>query len=178
MRYTPEYEALQRQLHEDASYGTSGHKHANYIVQLAKQLGTRDILDYGRGKGTLAKSLPWRIQEYDPFVPGYDSDPQPADLVVCSDVLEHIEPECVESVLEHLYELTNKALFVDVACRPAKKTLADGRNAHLIQWSPSEWLAEFLGIGTETLSDPDYLFQFKPVFFQTYEGGFIAVLTK
>lgn len=171
MRYTPEYEALQRQLHEDASYGTSGHKHANYIVQLAKQLGTRDILDYGRGKGTLAKSLPWRIQEYDPFVPGYDSDPQPADLVVCSDVLEHIEPQCVESVLEHLYALTNKALFVDVACRPAKKTLADGRNAHLIQWEPYKWLLEFLDYGASET-------HFKPVFFQTYEGGFIAVLTK
>jgi len=174
MRYTAEYEALQRQLHEDASYGTSGHKHAGRIVQLAKQIGTRDILDYGRGKGTLAKSMPFKINEYDPFVPGYDAEPEPADLVVCSDVLEHIEPQCVESVLGHLHGLTKKALFVDVACRPAKKVLADGRNAHLIQWEPHKWLLELMDYG---LADA-LAVVFKPAFFQTYEGGFIAVMTK
>ena len=176
MRFTPEYEALQRQLHEDASYGTSGHKHAQRITQLAQQLQTRDVLDYGRGKGTLAKSMPFKIHEYDPFVPGYDADPEPADLVVCSDVLEHIEPDCVESVLEHLYSLTKRALFVDVACRPAKKILADGRNAHLIQWEPNVWLSTFLERDDE--DDKWIEWRFKPVFFQTYEGGFIAVLTK
>lgn len=176
MRYTAEYAALQKQLHEDASYGTSGHKHAQRIVQLARQLGTKDVLDYGRGKGTLARSLPFQIKEYDPFVPGYDADPAPADLVVCSDVLEHIEPQCLESVLEHLYRLTNKALFVDVACRPAKKVLADGRNAHLIQWEPYKWLLEFMDYGVEQAEGAEH--NFKPAFFQTYEGGFIAVLTK
>lgn len=174
MRYTAEYAALQKQLHEDASYGTSGHKHAQRIVQLARQLGTKDVLDYGRGKGTLARSLPFQIKEYDPFVPGYDADPAPADLVVCSDVLEHIEPSCIHNVLAHLYTLTRKALFIDVACRPAKKVLADGRNAHLIQWSPTEWASTLI-------ADPDVEedeWPFKLTFFQAYEGGFIAVLTK
>ena len=171
MRFTPEYEALQRQLHEDASYGTSGHKHAQRITQLAQQLQTRDVLDYGRGKGTLAKSMPFKIHEYDPFVPGYDADPEPADLVVCSDVLEHIEPDCVVDVLQHLHALTKRALFIDVACRPAKKVLADGRNAHLIQWEPRKWLFELM-------VSQDGENRFNPVFFQSYEGGFIAVLTK
>ena len=110
--------------------------------------------------------MPFAITNYDPFLPGFDREPEPHDLVVCSDVLEHIEPECVGDVLRHLHTLTKKTLFIDVACRPAKKVLADGRNAHLIQWEPDKWLFTLL----------DYAF--KPIFFQTYNGGFIAVLTK
>ena len=172
MRYTEEYKALQQELHSKGDYGTSGHKHAQRITQLAQQLSTREVLDYGCGQRTLSKAMPFAITNYDPFIPGFDSEPEPHDLVVCSDVLEHIEPQCVESVLEHLYSLTKKTLFVDVACRPAKKVLADGRNAHLIQWEPSKWLLEFMDYGVESEQ------AFKPIFFQTYNGGFIAVLTK
>jgi hypothetical protein len=100
--------------------------------------------------------------------PDFAREPEPHDLVVCSDVLEHIEPDCLGDVLRHLYDLTKKALFVDVACRPAKKVLADGRNAHLIQRDPSAWLLYLI----------DGVAPFKPTFFQAYEGGFIAVLTK
>ena len=171
MRYTEEYKALQLQLHAAGGYGTSGHKHAQRIAQLARQLETREVLDYGCGQHTLSKAMPFKINEYDPFLPGYDAEPEPHDLVVCSDVLEHIEPLFLAEVLHHLFDITKKVLFVDVACRPAKKVLADGRNAHLIQWSPTEWLQEFLGSGNSEVV-------FKPVFFQTYEGGFIAVLTK
>lgn len=171
MRYTEEYKGLQQQLHAKGDYGTSGHKHAARIVSLAKQIGTREVLDYGCGQRTLSKAMPFAITNYDPFLPGFDSEPQPHDLVVCSDVLEHIEPNCILNVTEHLHQLTKRALFVDVACRPAKKVLADGRNAHLIQWEPDKWLRFFL-------ADVSDVTPFKPIFFQTYEGGFIAVLTK
>lgn len=165
MRYTEEYKALQQQLHAQGNYGGSGHKHAQYVLQLAQQLGSREVLDYGCGQCTLAKSLPFRITNYDPMQPEYDTEPEPHDLVVCSDVLEHIEPECLESVLEHLRSLTKRVCFIDVACRPANKTLADGRNAHLIQDEPTTWLNRVLRFG------------FKPTFYQVYNGGFIAVLT-
>lgn len=174
MRYTEEYKALQQQLHAAGGYGTSGAKHAQYVMQLSKNLGTRNILDYGCGQRTLARALPFNIDNYDPFIPGLDAEPEPHDLVVCSDVLEHIEPDCLESVLQHLHRLTNKALFVDVACRPAKKVLADGRNAHLIQWEPRGWLMILMGESASGMDIPP----FKPIFFQTYEGGFVAVLTK
>lgn len=174
MRYTDEYKALQAQLHAAGNYGNSGHKHAGYIFQLAKQLNTREVLDYGCGQCSLAKALPFKITNYDPMQPEYDREPEPHDLVVCSDVLEHIEPQCLESVLGHLHGLTKKALFLDVACRPAKKVLADGRNAHLIQWEPHKWLLELMDYGLEDA----LAVVFKPVFFQTYEGGFIAVMSK
>jgi 2-polyprenyl-3-methyl-5-hydroxy-6-metoxy-1,4-benzoquinol methylase len=94
-------------------------------------------LDYGCGQGALGRALNQEISEYDPAIAGKDSSPQPADLVICTDVLEHIEPECLESVLDHLKSLTKEALFAVISTRPAKKTLADGRNAHLIiePWS-------------------------------------------
>jgi len=150
-------------LHQTSpDYGTSGYKHADRIQQLAKQIGTKDLLDYGCGKQTLSKSLPFAITNYDPFIAGFDADPRVHDLVVCSDVLEHIEPECIGDVITHLSSKVGKALFVDVACRPAKKVLADGRNAHLIQTAPSWWLTQLM----------QYL---EPGFFQTYEGGFVAV---
>ena len=47
-------------------------------------------------------------------------------------MLEHVEPECVEDVLDHLQSVTRVALFAVISTRPAKKILADGRNAHLL----------------------------------------------
>lgn len=90
--------------------------------------------------------------------------PTQHDLVVCTDVMEHIERDCLKSVLEHLQALTTKVLFLDVSTVAAKKVLADGRNAHLIQQSGGWWLMELIQF-------------FEPVFFQTYETGFVAVLT-
>lgn len=162
MRFSKEYELLQKQLHADGNYGLSGHKHAARIADMANRMGTRSVLDYGCGQRTLANAMPFRITSYDPFVDGYDADPESHDLVVCGDVLEHIEPDFIDSVLEHLRSKVGKVLFVDVAVRPAKKILADGRNAHLIQEPGSWWLKKMF----------DY---FEITYFQEYKGGFIAV---
>jgi FkbM family methyltransferase len=101
-------------------------------------------LDYGCGKQTLAAALPdLRVIGYDPAVPGLDAPPQPADLVVCTDVLEHVEPELIDNVLDDLCRVAKKAAFVTVATRPAVKTLADGRNAHLTVQPLAWWRASF-----------------------------------
>lgn len=164
MRYTAEYERLQKQLHTRGDYGISGAKHADKIIELSKRMGTRDVLDYGCGRGLLAKSLPFFIRQYDPFIQEHSGDPDPSDLVVCSDVLEHIEPSCLGDVLQHLHSKTVKALFVDVATRPASKILADGRNAHLIQEKPLWWLNRLA-------------IWFDPQNMVTYNGGFFGVFT-
>lgn len=46
-------------------------------------------------------------------------------------------------MLDDLQRLTRKVDFFNVAMRPAKKFLADGRNAHLIQQPLSYWLPLF-----------------------------------
>lgn len=142
---TPAYQALQEKFHLDKpDYGTSSSRHSDTIVSLAKNLDTRDILDYGCGKALLQKGIPFPIQNYDPCMPEYARRPITADLVVCTDVLEHIEHDCLKAVLDDITTLTGKLLFLNVACRPAKKTLPDGRNAHLIQETPNWWLSWLL----------------------------------
>lgn len=142
---TPKYQEQQSQFHiARPDYGTSSAKHIDVVLSLAKNIGTRDILDYGCGKSTLQKGIPFPIQNYDPCIPEFSKTPAPADLVVCTDVLEHIEPECLAAVMDDLRRVTKKALFVNVACRPAKKTLPDGRNAHLIIQNPNWWLTWLL----------------------------------
>jgi hypothetical protein len=106
---------------------------------------TRQVLDYGCGKGTLAASISdYEVWEYDPAIEGKDEIPPPRDLVVCTDVLEHIEPDCLDAVLDDIKRCTVKLALLTIACRPAKKLLEDGRNAHLIQegyrwWLPKIW---------------------------------------
>lgn len=145
---TPEYEGLQRELHmRPQGYGGKGFKWADTVIAIARHFDAFSVLDYGCGKGSLAhklatRNLDWlRVAEYDPAVEGKSAMPLFADLVVITDVLEHVEPECLAAVLHHLHKLARKAVLFVVALDPANKTLADGRNAHLIL-QPREWWAE------------------------------------
>jgi 2-polyprenyl-3-methyl-5-hydroxy-6-metoxy-1,4-benzoquinol methylase len=136
-----EYRKLNEQLHEtNKHYGTSGQLYVSDIIGILKNLQTQDVLDYGCGKSTLAQNLPFSIKQYDPAVPKYAAQPDPADLVVCTDVLEHIEPEMIDDVLKHLAKLTKKAGYFTACTVAAQKTLADGRNAHLIVKPPIWWI--------------------------------------
>lgn len=146
MLISEEYRALNGHLHEtNDGYGRSGHKWADDIRELANICAARTILDYGCGKATLAASLLDKtVLCYDPAIPQHSEQPDPADLVVCGDVLEHIEPDFLDAVLDDLQRLTLKAVFLVVATRPAKKILADGRNAHLIQEPYSWWVPKIM----------------------------------
>lgn len=143
--YTAEYAALQRDFHlARPDYGVSGSRYADQVLQMAQRMGTREILDYGCGKCTLQKSVPFPIQNYDPFIPEHAARPEPADLVVCTDVMEHVEPQFVDSVLAEIALLAKQAVFFQIATRPASKQLPDGRNAHLIQENGNWWLRHVL----------------------------------
>lgn len=142
-RISPDYLALQRSFHEGAPhYGTSGGFYEDSIRQVIEDFNIKSVLDYGCGKGRLKAALGDIVREYDPAIPGKDAPPERADLVVCTDVLEHIEPERLDSVLEHIRQLGAFAYFV-IATRPADKNLPDGRNAHLIV-KDADWWKETL----------------------------------
>jgi len=137
------YKELNAKLHRDnPMYGVSGAKYVDTVLKLAQSLKTQSVLDYGCGKGLLARGLPFPIWEYDPAIEGKDELPRAAELVVCTDVLEHIEPEMLRSVLLDLVRVTRKVGYFVVHTGPAAKTLADGRNAHLIQKSADWWIAK------------------------------------
>jgi hypothetical protein len=101
------------------------------------------MLDYGCGKGLLAKSLDFPIWEYDPAIPGKDNPPNPADLVVCIDALEHIEPDYLSAVLFDLSRCVKKVGYFIINTKEAIKKLPDGRNTHLIV-EGKEWWKEKL----------------------------------
>jgi len=147
MLISPEYKQLNIKKHEGKGYGIHGYRFAEGVHNICMQEGFRSVLDYGCGKGTLSKALPlaahnYQFSEYDPAIKGKDGEPNPAELVVCTDVLEHIEPVCIDDVLDHIKGLTLKAAFFVVHTGPAMKTLADGRNAHLIIEKAYWWLRE------------------------------------
>lgn len=134
------YTALNRQLHaENLAYGVGGNRHAPVVLKLIEKLNTRSVLDYGCGKGYLAKALPFPIWEYDPAIPEKAASPRPADLVVCTDVLEHVEPEHLKAVLHDLKRVVQKIGYFVIHTEPSQKVLADGRNAHLIQHDKAWW---------------------------------------
>ena len=148
------YRAQQRELHaRPQGYGGKGKKWAETVLALAQRFDAGSVLDYGCGTGTLAERLRempghhLRVAEYDPAIAGKDGPPAFADLVVCTDVLEHIEPERLSLVLRHLHALARKAVFFVVALDEANKTLLDGRNAHLILEPPGWWATQVAEAG-------------------------------
>ncbi len=139
---TPEYLALQKQLHAtNESYGVSGRKYADIVRKISKW-GRLNILDYGCGRQTRAEALgpAYRVTNYDPCIEGLDTPPEPHPVVTCTDVLEHIEPELVLDVLADLRRLTLETALLVINTGPAVKTLADGRNAHISMHPPDWWM--------------------------------------
>jgi len=158
MLISKEYADLNRKLHEERDdYGRSSKMWCGLIDQIVKREGHASILDYGCGKGEIKARMPLLpIREYDPAIPGKDAKPEPADLVICTDVLEHIEPPLLNSVLRDLARLTKRKLFFAVCTLKSTKTLADGRNAHLIV-RDEEWWLNKLGRYFQVLETTNYM---------------------
>lgn len=142
---SPEYQAMCRKMHEDdPTWGVFGQNFADLAGVIYKKHGCRSALDYGCGKRTMEKALGFPINNYDPAIPECSALPNPAEMVICTEVLEHIEPECLDGVLDHIRECTQKLALLTVATKPAGQMLPDGRNAHLIVrnyrwWLPKIW---------------------------------------
>lgn len=151
---TPEYAALNRQLHDkDPLFGaTTGTGSADTetapILDVIRHYAPRRLLDYGSGKGVLTRWIRERcpglpVVEYDPAFETKNILPEQADLIIAWDVMEHIEPECLDNVLEAMHSLRPKAVMAWIACKPARRVLPDGRNAHLIVQPPAWWAKRF-----------------------------------
>lgn len=134
------YQKQLQKLHSKKKWGADGAKHVEPVISFAKEVACNSILDYGCGEGMLAKALaPRRVFEYDPGIRGKERLPKPADMIVCTDVLEHVEQERVPVVLDHIFRLTAKAAYFVIALRPANAILPDGRNAHLTVQEAEWW---------------------------------------
>lgn len=140
---SPDYQAMQAEMHRiKPQYGTQGREWFGKIAELCLLIQARSVLDFGCGKGLLANRLEdfgaFDVRRYDPGIPEWAAAPVPADLVVCTDVMEHIEPDYLDATLDELQRLSRIAVFMNICTVPAKKHLPDGRNAHLIV-EPLDW---------------------------------------
>lgn len=143
MTYTNEYAKNLKKLHEGKAFGNRA-RIPNEVVRCIKEYEIESILDFGCGKGNVVAALKEQfphltVYGYDPGREGFDSLPDKVDMIISTDVLEHVEPELLEETLRDLSNRTNKVMYHLIACHPAKKSLPDGRNAHLIIEKPSWW---------------------------------------
>lgn len=143
--FSEDYRLQQVRLHQTTNYGTASLGFGRLVTEVLRRTGAKSLSDYGAGKQNLLKALveagapEFDYRPYDPAFPDYGPARQ-ADLVCCIDVLEHIEPQFIDNVIAELAELTTGFGFFSIQTGPARKTLEDGRNAHLIQEPSSWWL--------------------------------------
>ncbi len=144
-----EYRKLNTELHDSKKgFGASGYRWAGIVRRLVKLYNVQSLIDYGCGQETLIKTLrrnnprmfqKIKYQGYDPCVPKNKGVPNKSDMVMCTDVLEHIEPDYLVDVLQHIFSLSNGIIFFNINTKKANKCLPDGRNTHLIIQDGEWW---------------------------------------
>ena len=143
---TEAYRALNAQQHHDRQeWGLQSIKYWKAVKEVCDRNGFASLLDYGCGKRSLERALtPFgiKVTNYDPAFPELAASPEPHDFVVCTDVLEHVEPECLDAVIADLVRVTKQIGFFVVATRPSLKNLPDGTNPHRIVENRDWWLSK------------------------------------
>jgi hypothetical protein len=143
---SPEYLTEQERLHaQPEGYGGKGRKWAENVRQLCEDQGANVAFDYGCGQASLMLELEAfgiHVHSFDPAVLEYATlrMDRTYPVVVCTDVLEHVEPEKLDAVLAILRDLLAPPgrLFLVVSIVETEKRLSDGRQAHILL-RPTEW---------------------------------------
>ena len=145
MLITTAYRKELQNIHKkDEDWGTGPRGNIIRICNFLYANNVKRLLDYGCGKGeNLGWVLPIVVTNYDPAIPEWSRCPKAEDYLLCTDVLEHVEPAYIENVIEHLVSKFNKKAFLSIPLKKSKKLLSDGRNAHLIV-KPAFWWIELL----------------------------------
>ena len=145
----PSYQNQLSTMHGHGQF-VRGSKILKNIQPFIEQYQPTSLLDFGCGHGALianiqALSPTMRVEGYDPGNPKHNRMPKRSfDVVISADVFEHIEPKYLNETLSLIGSKLQKAGWFRIACYPAKKTLPDGRNAHLIVELPEWWRARIL----------------------------------
>ena len=120
------------------------------VFNLIKENNIKTILDYGCGKAKFHsilfnnKKVPGSpmgvdITPYDPAIAKFANKPTGKyDLVLCVDVMEHVQEDKVEEVLKDIFTFSNR-IFLTITCYPATQVLLNGKNAHYTIKEPDWW---------------------------------------
>lgn len=129
--------------HQDALYGNGAHELMEYILPFIVELKPQSILDYGAGKSDFVMD----ISSYVNDCQGYKFDPaikdiavlpkDKVDLVINTDVMEHIPEENIEATLEKISRISQNVYF-NICTTLSDEILPNGKNAH-ITIKPPEW---------------------------------------
>lgn len=125
-------------------YGNSSFVYFDFVAEIIKKRNPRSVLDYGCGWSDLVCYF-WNdgkriVERFDPAIPRFKNFPQRQfDLILCTDVMEHIGIGDLDRTLTEMASLGNNVLFV-ISTVPAKTILPDGRNAHVTLLTESEWM--------------------------------------
>lgn len=159
-----EHNAYYKELHKKQKFsGYSLLKYVPEIIHLTQNSNINSILDFGCGQAgcwfdyNLYKLLQLkRFGLYDPGVEKFSALPDVAyDMVICTDVLEHVPEHLLDTVLEQIFSRAKKIVFLSISTRLASKKLPNGDNAHAtvkpIQW----WLDKLKKYETLTITHFD-----------------------
>lgn len=129
--------------------GLSILNHAKEIGRLIKDIDAKTVLDYGCGRAEAYRSPhkihhQWGLKrsQVTLYDPAFHHAPPPVgqfDLVVCSDVLEHIPEEEVDAFIARIFGHARKAVWASVCCRPAKKVFPGTETNLHVTIKPYEW---------------------------------------
>lgn len=160
--FSEEYEQEMISYNESRSKKSFSHQYreAYGLIEDFIDDDCKTFIDYGCGEGAAAdyfnEKNDWNVVKYDPFKTEYrDISLEPVDCVFSIDVLEHVEIAMVGSFIEAVNDLSSKQFVHCIDLWPAKKTLSDGRNAHITLLKPDDWKNLF-----ETICSKDFDLEF------------------
>jgi hypothetical protein len=141
---SPEYQQQLKKLHEQKKNFGNRTVMPDMLKRLIESEEINSILDFGCGKGLLANEIKISypkitVYGWDPAFNKENDLPNNVDLVITTDVLEHIELENLDDTLLKLKKISTRFQYHLIACHKAVVILPDGRNAHLIVRTPDWW---------------------------------------
>lgn len=156
----------QKELHQSfPAYGQSSLVFAPMVSELINANSVTSLIDYGCGLGLLRDNLELNgelaVQNYDPALEQHATRPQPAEMLVCLDVLDVIEDDKIDAVLDDLKALTDKMAFLSINTETANQ---EGEGGDQRSFKPVEWWL------------PKIMERFELHYFSRIDHGFVVVL--
>ncbi len=101
---TTQYVKQLKHLHRTTDFGSGGAKVPKVLQPYLSNV--KSLLDFGCGKGKFSQTIKdfnsnINVYSYDPVTAPIEL-PEQVDVVYSSDVLEHVEPELLDNVLQHI----------------------------------------------------------------------------